>query len=257
MSSLSTYDDTAHRVLDVYEYPLNKEKFFLLSNQDNYNTDPLDLQVDLDNNTYNVNGEIYGDYDPIKLDMVNKQIENIEDNYYGIGLMSSISSSEIIEGTNGYVGDVELITKNLLPGIQETLEYDNNETSIKGILEPNALNNIFFSDMNIKVINDAIRHGVYQRTNNVIDKQSGNELYIVMRSIMLQYANFQATSENIIDEIQRLNIKVILYCVDNISSNVSQQIGYIEKIKNLPVPMDRPSYVEHPRNFTYDISNLL
>ena len=171
--------------------------------------------------------------------------------------MSSISSSEIIEGTNGYVGDVELITKNLLPGIQETLEYDNNETSIKGILEPNALNNIFFSDMNVKVLNDAIRHGVYQRTNNVIDKQSGNELYIVMRSIMLQYANFQATSENIIDEIQRLNIKVILYCVNNISSNVSQQIGYIEKIKNLPVPMDRPSYVEHPRNFTYDISNLL
>ena len=73
------------------------------------------------------------------------------------------------------------------------------------------MNNIFFSDMNVKVLNDAIRHGVYQRTNNVIDKQSGNELYIVMRSIMLQYANFQATSENIIDEIQRLNIKVILY----------------------------------------------
>jgi len=73
---------------------------------------------------------------------------------------------------------------------------------------------------------------------------------------MLQYANFQISTENIIDEIKRLNNKVILYCVDNISSNVLQHIGYVKDLSKLPEPMDRPVVTER-NNFTYDISNLL
>ena len=73
---------------------------------------------------------------------------------------------------------------------------------------------------------------------------------------MLQYANFQVEVENIVDEIRRLNGKVILYCVDNISSNVLQHIEYIKDLSKLHEPVERPILTER-NNFTYDISNLL
>ena len=38
--------------------------------------------------------------------------------------------------------------------------------------EDSILSNIFFSEQNIKVLQDTIRYDVYKRTNFVIDKQS-------------------------------------------------------------------------------------
>ena len=77
-----------------------------------------------------------------------------------------------------------------------------------------------------------------------------------MRSIMLQFANFRTGIDNIVDEVRRLNEKVIEYAVDNVSSNVKQHKGYVDKLSKLPVPMDMPVY-HNKSNYTYDISNLL
>jgi hypothetical protein len=73
---------------------------------------------------------------------------------------------------------------------------------------------------------------------------------------MLQFANFRTGVDNIVDEVRRLNAKVVGYSVGNISSNVKQHQGYIEDLSKLPVPMDMPVY-HNKRSFTYDISNLL
>ena len=118
------------------------------------------------------------------------------------------------------------------------------------------MNDIFFSDMNIKGLQDSIRYGVHQETGKVVSEQSQNELYVVMRSIMLQFANFQTASENVIEEIKRLNRKVLIYCIENVSSNVKQHAGYVADLSKLPVPMDMPVY-HNKKNYTYDISNLL
>ena len=80
---------------------------------------------------------------------------------------------------------------------------------------------------------------------------------IIMRSILLQYANFRVGVDNIIDEIKRLNQKVVEYSSDNISTNVLQHMGYIDELSKLPEPMDRPIVSNNTKNFTYDISNLL
>jgi len=162
------------------------------------------------------------------------------------------------ETFNGRLHDVTVVKDTILPqsNAEIIINKDNQESSLRGLLEKNAVNDIFFSDMNIKALNDSIRYGVHLKTEKVVSKQSENELYTVMRSIMLQYANFQISTENIIDEIKRLNNKVILYCVDNISSNVLQHIGYVKDLSKLPEPMDRPVVTER-NNFTYDISNLL
>lgn len=137
------------------------------------------------------------------------------------------------------------------------IHKDNQDTSVKGLLEKNSLNDIFFSDMNMKVLQDTIRYKVHEITKKVISVQSQNELYIIMRSIMLQFANFRTDVDNLADEIKRLNKKVVEYSVDNISSNVLQHDGYIKDLSKLPDPMDRPVVSNSSKNFTYDISNLL
>ena len=53
-----------------------------------------------------------------------------------------------------------------------------------------------------------------------------------MRSIMLQYANFQAAADKVIEEVKMLNQKVLTYCIDMISTNVLQQEKYLEDIEN-------------------------
>jgi len=169
------------------------------------------------------------------------------------------SLEDVIVGEtfNGRLHDASIVKDTVLPkGSDIVINKDNNETSIRGILEQNSVNDIFFSDMNMKGLHESVRYGVHLKTEKVIANQSQNELYTVMRSIMLQYANFQVGTENIIDEIKRLNGKVILYCVDNISSNVLQHIEYVNDLSKLPEPINRPVVTER-NNFTYDISNLL
>ena len=158
---------------------------------------------------------------------------------------------------NGRIGDVKDVENIKVP--EETdiiINKDNSDSSIKGILEENSLNSLFFSEMNVKVIQDTLRYRVYKNTDQVISEQSSNDLFIIMRSIMLQYANFRVGVDNIVDEIRRLNAKVLDYAVENVSSNVKQHQGYVEDLSKLPVPMDMPVY-HNKRNFTYDISNLL
>ena len=158
---------------------------------------------------------------------------------------------------NGRLSDIKVVQDISVPENTDiVIKKDNNDTSIKGILEQNSINDIFFSEMNSKVIQDTIRYKVHRNTQQVISEQSSNDLYIIMRSIMLQFANFRTGVDNIADEIKRLNEKVVEYSVENISSNVKQHMGYIDDLSKLPIPMDMPVY-HNKRNFTYDISNLL
>ena len=143
------------------------------------------------------------------------------------------------------------------PVVAPVMVRDNHETSIKGNLEQSAVNKILFSEMNMKVLQDAIEYGVYQRTGILVGKQSPNELMIIVRSIMYQYANFQTSPESVLEEVKRLNVKILLYCIENVSSNALQRQQYLRDLEKLPTPIDRPSYLDKPNNYTYDISNLL
>jgi len=99
-----------------------------------------------------------------------------------------------------------------------------------------------------------IRFYVYKQTNKVISYQSENDIYIIMRSIILQYGNFRTT--NYLDDIRKLNGMVVEYSVNDISSKVLQQLTYVNDLERLPVPLDLPRY-ENKQSFTYDISNLI
>ena len=160
---------------------------------------------------------------------------------------SSTSLTERIDSVNnGRVGDIEVLDYNLPKEGDIFINKDNQDTSVKGIVEKTAVSDLFFSDMNMDVIHKSIRYGVNQETGKIIGKQSDNTIYIIMRSILLQYANFRVGVADLAEEIRGLNSRVVEYCVDNISSNVQQYVGYIKDLEKLPVPMDRPVY--HNKN---------
>ena len=173
----------------------------------------------------------------------------LSDKSDNIDEMTQISNNGRLEDIlNKENSDVDIFNK--------VINKDFTDLSIKGILEENSINNIFFGEMNTQVIQDTLRYRVYKNTNKIISEQSKNDLFIIMRSVMLQYANFRTGLDDLIEEVKRLNEKVLDYSVKNVTSNLKQHEGYVKDLSQLPVPLDRPAY-ENKRNFTYDISNTL
>ena len=159
---------------------------------------------------------------------------------------------------NGRLADVNLVDGNVMQGVGQdiVISKDNQNTGVKGIVEESSLSDYFFSGMNTKVIQDTIRYRVFKETDKVISEQDSNALYIVMRSILLQFGNFRTDVSDLAEEIRKLNAKVVSYCVEEVASNTRQHVMYLDELTRLPQPIDRPSYMGRD-SYTYDISNLL
>jgi len=162
------------------------------------------------------------------------------------------------EINNGRMSDIDIVSnvKHTRRG-DVLMQKDNQETAVKGLVEETSLSTIFLSEVNTNIIQQTIRYKVNERVHIIVDYQSPEALYIVMRSIMLQHGNFRVMSKDLAEEIRKLNLSVVKYCVNEVSSNVLQYQGYIKDIEKLPNPMDRP----HPtdadfkgRNRAYDMT---
>ena len=97
---------------------------------------------------------------------------------------------------------------------------------------------------------------IFQSKNKSIGYQSENELFAIMRSIYLQYANSVLTSDQMLTNLRTLNKAVVDYAVGNIGEQLDQYNAYLEKISSAPVPMERPQ-VSNTDSWTYDMSNIL
>lgn len=237
------------------------------------------IGFDIDDTHYDINDQSYGDYDVVKRPIVtgtadkyiipyNKDIglpELQDDNKYGLnsfydsrqGFSEPLIDEMTLNVNNGRVRNIFESTKAILPEKADNIMFhDNQETSVKGILNENELSDTFFSPENIEALQMSIRYGVNEKTNQVISNQSEKELFIVMRSIMLQFGKFQTGIEATIAEVKRLNDKVIEYCVNNVTSHVLEHLFYLDEINKLPMPIERPMYLNKD-NYTYDMSNLL
>ena len=132
---------------------------------------------------------------------------------------------------------------------------------VKGIIEENPISNMFFSKLNLDAIQSRIRYELFNKYKNVydvsiIDKQSYDELWIVMRSIYLQFTKNDFSKDKIIEQILFLNDQVFEFCFEQVESQYLQYQGYLKKIKSLPIPMNRPQQVDK-NDFTYDVSNII
>ena len=160
---------------------------------------------------------------------------------------------------NGRVKDAMQVVENAVSQDifnDVVIERDNQENSVKGIVEETSLSNYFFSKMNTDIIHDTIRYNVYKNTGNVVSRQSENELFIIMRSILLQFGNFRSGYDGLKNEKINLNKRVVEYCTEYISSQANQHMQYVSELERLPTPINFPSSTRE-FNYTYDISNLL
>jgi hypothetical protein len=130
------------------------------------------------------------------------------------------------------------------PGFEHLKSAEQNFQAdmLRGNWERTPLTDAFFSPKNVEIIQSSIRRSVYEKSQPkgyVIDKQSIDELKIIMRAIFYQYARNQPF--NIAGQVEELNDRVIQWSVPHILSAVDHYMYYLKDIDTLPVPMAHPT----------------
>ena len=127
-----------------------------------------------------------------------------------------------------------------LPGFAYATEAPSNapQEGVRGNLEATPLNRAFFSAPNFQIVQNAIRHAVYSKSGEIIDPVGSDDLFIVMRSIYLQYS--RNLPYKIKEQIAELNERVVAWCVPKILAEVSMFKTYAKDISTLPVPLTHP-----------------
>ena len=123
-------------------------------------------------------------------------------------------------------------------------ECSNFSDAMIGNSTDSSLSIAYFSKKNIQIIQNAIRAGVYEVSNQqyIIDNQNCDTLKIIMRSVFLQSSVNQP--DNISKQIQALNNIVVEYCVKQLYSEAQAYINYKRDVSTMYSPMDRPAQVD-------------
>ena len=119
----------------------------------------------------------------------------------------------------------------------ENSSYDE---ALRGNIECSTLSKAYFSKENMQIVQNAIRAGVYEKSNKqyIIGQQDIVSLKIIMRAIFLQYSrNIQ---NNITKEIEFINNIVVQHCVPKIMSEAKAYIKYKHDASTLVQPLDNP-----------------
>ena len=129
-----------------------------------------------------------------------------------------------------------------IPVQQKSTQYRN---ALTGTWNNNMLSTAFFSSDNIRIIQNAIKKGVYSASNGnfVISDQDEDTLKIIMRSIFLQ--NSKNSDNNIKNQIIELNDKVVRYAVPQIYGEAEGYIRYKHDVSTLATPIERPLSTYH------------
>ena len=99
---------------------------------------------------------------------------------------------------------------------------------------------LFFSKENIQIIQNAIKKGVYDRSNKqfVIGEQNCDELKIIMRSIYLQ--NSENLPLNLTEQIAELNSLVLEYSIKQIYNSAVSYLKYRHDASNMYTVQNHP-----------------
>jgi Family of unknown function (DUF5761) len=100
------------------------------------------------------------------------------------------------------------------------------------------LNTLFFSQGNIDNLQDKIRATVKQMVNADIDRQSDDDLFLIMRSYYLQYA--MNNPNNVAAELEDLNNRVVSFAANRIAVEVEGYRYYRKDIMDFPPPIANP-----------------
>jgi phosphopantetheine adenylyltransferase len=144
---------------------------------------------------------------------------------------------------NGRVNLLEQPNTDVLFKMQERIEVKNKTTeyreAVNGIVENTVLSDLFFSKENIQIIQNGIRAGIYKKSNEeyLIAPQNIDTVKTIMRSIFFQYAEY---TDNITDEIIKLNKLVLDYAIPNVYNSLISYLKYMKDQSTLVVPLELP-----------------
>ena len=93
-------------------------------------------------------------------------------------------------------------------------------------IEKNDMNTLFFSDNNLKYIQQQINLKVKQKTNYVISEQNCTDILQAMQYFYVNNPMLTIDTNNITDNINQLNELVINDLLKSIISNMNQYIYY-------------------------------
>ena len=117
--------------------------------------------------------------------------------------------------------------------------------ALNGSFNNSPLSLSFFSSKNINILQNGIRYGVYTKSNNqfLIGIQNVDELKIIMRSIYLQ--NSKNLPNNITNQINELNNKVLDYAINQIYGEAESYMKYKRDASSLVTPMVLPTLTNY------------
>ena len=109
-----------------------------------------------------------------------------------------------------------------------------------GIWNETSLSSAFFSVENIRILQNGIRAGVYERSNKqyMVGEQDCDALKVVMRSVFLQHSANQPS--NITQQIVELNKIVLDYCIQQVYGEAQGYLKYMHDASTLVVPSAHP-----------------
>ena len=127
-----------------------------------------------------------------------------------------------------------------------TQNYDRARQATQGLFEKNEISIMFFSNDNMKRIQQKIKEEVYRRTNGqytLDEDQDESDLMITMRAIYLDKC------KNLLDQpirqVKLLNQQTVDYIVPDMITNIKQYFGYVKDINKPLTPMMRPMNVNN------------
>ena len=176
-------------------------------------------------------------------------------NYKKIG-NNDILFNNIKNGRIDIIGN-DIPTSSKFPLFQESTKgnhFYQNEALKTILTNTDKLQKVFFSKENFMIIQNNLKQIVYNKSGHVIKNQSYDNLFIIMRSIYLQYSKHINT--NIKPQIKELNQLVYNYAIPNILSNIEQYLGFKKSISTLPVPMSHPRYLSNQGLKSLKINSL-
>lgn len=166
-------------------------------------------------------------------------------------VIDSVQNILNLSNFNGRVNLVEEPDPTVKFKMQERLAVRNKATeyreAITGNWEDNALSRLYFSAANIQILQNGIRAGVYEMSQQkyVVAPANPDTLKIIMRSIYLQYAEHYPTK--ITEQVARLNKLVLDYAVPATYNEAVGYLKYTEDQSTLVQPMNYPT--KHDRNY--------
>jgi hypothetical protein len=100
------------------------------------------------------------------------------------------------------------------------------------------LGDLFFSDFNLRSIQNNIRQSVLSTTGIAIDYQKQDDVLTLMRMVFIN--NSSNPYGNLPAQVKLMNDIVIKTAVGQVSTGISQYIGYIRDISTPMIPEPRP-----------------